>query len=136
MIAGGRGPLRGARGRLRGCARRHRPRGRGLGWGWKQHSWQRGKRSLLQGLGDELPEGLSWGDERRWLLRYHSNGVRLNKQLRSPARGFKGLDETESVESGFKTTDGFLKDAEEYKRGSLFRGMAKASPTGGRVPGL
>ena len=36
---------------------------------------------------------------------FHSNGVRLNKQLRSPARGFKGLDETESVESGFKSQD-------------------------------
>lgn len=62
--------------------------------------------------------------------------MRVRKNIRSPGQGFGGVDETESVAGGAKTTEEFRKEGERFHTRSVFRSLGKASPTDRRVPGL
>ena len=62
--------------------------------------------------------------------------VRVREDLRSPGQGFGGLDETDSVAGGAKTTEDFERDGKKFASRSVFRTVGKASPSGGCVAGL
>ena len=62
--------------------------------------------------------------------------MRVHKNIRSPGQGFGGVDETDSVAGGAKTTEDFIKDGERFHTRSVFRTLGKASPTNTRIPGL
>ena len=62
--------------------------------------------------------------------------VRVREDLRSPGQGFGGLDETDSVAGGAKTTEDFERDGKKFASRSVFRTVGKASLSGGCVAGL
>ena len=71
-----------------------------------------------------------------WTTARGGVAVRVRKNTRSPGQGFGGLDETDSVAGGAKTTEDFERDGKQFASRSVFRTVGKVSPSGGCVAGL